>query len=56
MTKVATKSENTVPYGRIFYVMNEFKRSGLDKLVDSHLKRFVFAFIVVPVKLVRVNM
>lgn len=37
MAKVAIKDENIVPYGGIFYVMDEFKRMGLDKLVDSRL-------------------
>ena len=37
MAKVAIKYDNIVPYGGIFYVMNEFKRAGLDKLVDGRL-------------------
>ena len=38
MAKIAIKNDNIVPYGGIFYAMNEFKRTGLDKLVDSRLK------------------
>ena len=36
MAKVAIKDENIVPYGGIFYVMDEFKRMGcsLTLLVD----------------------
>jgi hypothetical protein len=37
MAKVAIKYDNIVPYGGIFYAMNEFKRTGLDKLVDGRL-------------------
>ena len=37
MAKVAIKYDNIVPYGGIFYAMNEFKRAGLDKLVDGRL-------------------
>lgn len=37
MAKLAIKYENIVPYGGIFYVMDEFKRTGLDNLVDSRL-------------------
>ena len=38
MAKVAIKYDNIVPYGGIFYAMNEFNCSGLGKLVDSRLK------------------
>lgn len=38
MAKIAIKNENITPYGGIFYVMDEFKRTGLDKLVDSRLR------------------
>ena len=37
MAKIAIKYDNIVPYGGIFYAMNEFKRTGLDKLVDCRL-------------------
>ena len=37
MAKIATRHDNIVPYGGIFYAMNEFKRTGLDKLVDGRL-------------------
>lgn len=37
MAKVAIKYENIVPYGGIFYVMDEFKRTRLGNLVDSRL-------------------
>lgn len=37
MAKIAIKYENIVPHGGIFYVMDEFKRTGLDKLVDHCL-------------------
>ncbi len=37
MAKVAIKYENIVPFGGIFYVMEEFKRTGLAMLVDSRL-------------------
>lgn len=37
MAKIAIKYENITPYGGIFYVMDEFKRIGLDKLIDSSL-------------------
>lgn len=37
MTRIAIKYENIVPHSRIFYVMDEFKRTGLDKLVDYYL-------------------
>ena len=37
MAKVAIKYDNIVPYGEIFYAMNEFKRAGPDKLVDGRL-------------------
>ena len=37
MAKVAIKYDNIVPYGGIFYAMNEFKRAGLGKLVDGRL-------------------
>ena len=37
MAKIAIKYDNIVPYGGIFYVMDEFKRTGLDRLVDSRL-------------------
>ena len=37
MAKVAIKNENIVPYGGIFYVMDEFKRTGLGRLVDNRL-------------------
>ena len=30
MAKVAIKCDNIVPYGRIFYAMNEFRRTCLD--------------------------
>jgi len=35
MAKIATRHDNIVSYGGIFYAMNEFKRTGLDKLVDG---------------------
>lgn len=38
MAKLAIKYINIVPYGGSFYVMNEFKRTGLGKLVDGRLK------------------
>ncbi|QUB71681.1 IS1380 family transposase [Prevotella multiformis] len=31
------KNENITPYGGIFYVMDEFKCTGVDRLVDSRL-------------------
>ena len=37
MAKVAIKHDNIVPYGGIFYAMNEFRRTGLGKLVDGRL-------------------
>ena len=37
MAKVAIKYDNIVPYGGFFYAMNEFRRTGLDKLVDGRL-------------------
>lgn len=37
MAKVAIKYDNIVPYGGIFYAMNEFRRTGLGKLVDGQL-------------------
>lgn len=37
MAKVAIKYDNIVPYGGIFYAMNEFRRTGLGKLVDGRL-------------------
>ena len=37
MAKIAIRHNNIVPYGEIFYAMNEFKRTGLDKLVDGRL-------------------
>ena len=37
MAKIAIKYDNIVPYGGIFYAMSEFKRTGLDKLVDGRL-------------------
>ncbi len=37
MAKVAIKYDNIVPYGGIFYAMNEFWRIGLGKLVDGRL-------------------
>ena len=37
MAKVAIKYDNIVPYSGIFYAMNEFKRAGLDNLVDGRL-------------------
>ena len=37
MAKIAIRYDNIVPYGGIFYGMNEFKRTGLDKLVDGRL-------------------
>ena len=37
MAKVALKYDNIVPYGGFFYAMNEFRRTGLDKLVDGQL-------------------
>ena len=37
MAKIAIKYDNIVPYGGIFYAMNEFKRTGLGKLVDDRL-------------------
>ena len=37
MAKVAIKYDNIVPYGGIFYAMNEFRRTGLYKLVDGRL-------------------
>ena len=37
MAKVAIKYENIVPFGGIFFVMEEFKRTGLARLVDSRL-------------------
>lgn len=37
MAKIAIKYDNIVPYGGIFYAMNEFRRTGLGKLVDGRL-------------------
>ena len=37
MAKVAIKYQNIVPFGGIFFVMEEFKRTGLARLVDSRL-------------------
>jgi len=37
MAKIAIKYDNIVPYGGIFYAMNEFRRTGLYKLVDGRL-------------------
>ena len=37
MSKIAIKYDNIVPYGGIFYVMDEFKHTGLGRLVDSCL-------------------
>ena len=37
MAKIAIRHNNIVPYGEIFYAMNEFMRTGLDKLVDGRL-------------------
>ena len=37
MAKIAIKSENITPYGGIFYVMGEFKRTRIGNLVDSRL-------------------
>jgi predicted RNA-binding Zn-ribbon protein involved in translation (DUF1610 family) len=34
---IIIKYDNIVPYGGIFYAMSEFKRTGLDKLVDGRL-------------------
>src|SRR5574344_3089830 len=35
MTNVAIKNENIIPYGGIFYVMDEFNRTGMERLVYS---------------------
>lgn len=37
MAKIAIKYDNIIPYGGIFYVMDEFKRTGLDRLLDGRL-------------------
>lgn len=37
MAKVAIKYENIVPHSGFFYAMDEFKRTGLVKLVDHSL-------------------
>ena len=37
MSKIAIKYDNIVPYGGIFYVLDEFKHTGLGRLVDSCL-------------------
>ena len=37
MAKIALRHKNIVPYGEIFYAMNEIQRTGLDKLVDGRL-------------------
>ena len=37
IAKIAIKHENTVPHGVFFCVMEESKRTGLDKLVDHSI-------------------
>jgi len=37
MAKIAIKYDNIVPYGGNFYAMNEFRRTGLGKLLDGRL-------------------
>lgn len=36
-TKVAIKSDSVTPFGGIFYVMDEFSRLGMDRLIDRFL-------------------
>ena len=35
MAEVAIKNDNIVPYGGIFFAMNESRRTGLDKLAED---------------------
>ena len=35
MAEVAIKNDNIVPYGGIFYAMNEFRRTRLGKLAED---------------------
>ncbi len=35
MAEVAIKNDNIVPYGGIFFAMNEFRRTGLGKLAED---------------------
>ena len=35
MAEVAIKNDNIVPYGGIFYAMNEFRRTRPGKLVED---------------------
>lgn len=37
MVKIALKSKNITPFGGIFYVMDQFSRLGLDRVIDSCL-------------------
>ena len=37
MTKVQTISKDITPFAGVFYANDEFKRSGLRKLIDTHL-------------------
>lgn len=37
MVKIAINYDNIVPYGGNFHAMNEFRRTGLGKLVDGRL-------------------
>lgn len=47
MAKVAIKYDNIVPYGGIFYAMNEFRRTGLGKLgLSGKILGSFFSFIV----------
>lgn len=36
-TKIAIKSNNITPFGGIYLLMDHFSKTGLDKLIDSHL-------------------
>lgn len=36
-TKIAIKSDSVIPFGGVFYVIDEFSRLGISSLIDETL-------------------